>query len=62
MLSDLLGVGIGGREILTYARLFSNTKASTTPLIAAGIAYLMITLPLLQLVSYFDRRAKAGSR
>lgn len=58
----ILGVGIGGREILTYARLFSNTRASTTPLVAAGIAYLVITLPLLQLVSYFDRRAKAGSR
>ena len=58
----ILGVGIGGREILTYARLFSNTNASTTPLIAAGIAYLVITLPLLQLVSYLDRRAKAGSR
>ncbi len=58
----ILGVGIGGREILTYSRLFSNTRASTTPLVAAGIAYLVITLPLLQLVAYLDRRAKAGSR
>ena len=59
----ILGVSVGGREILTYARAFSNSLANTTPLVAAGIAYLIITLPLLQLVSYLDRRGKAaGSR
>ena len=58
----ILGVGVGGREILQYARTFSNARGSTTPLVAGGIAYLVITIPLLQLVSYLDRRAKRGTR
>lgn len=58
----VLGVGVGGREILQYARTFSNATGKTTPLVAGGIAYLVITIPLLQLVSYLDRRAKRGTR
>lgn len=58
----ILGVSVGGREILQYARTYSNATSNTTPLVAAGIAYLVITLPLLQLVSFLDRRAKAGVR
>ena len=58
----ILGVSVGGREILQYARTLQNARSNTTPLVAAGIAYLVITIPLLQLVAYLDRRAKAGSR
>ena len=58
----VLGVSIGGRELLQYARAFSNAEANTTPLIVAGVAYLIITIPLLQLVAALDRRAKAAVR
>jgi polar amino acid transport system permease protein len=58
----ILGVSVGGREILLYARTFQNARANTTPLVAGGIAYLVITIPLLQLVAYLDRRSKEGSR
>jgi len=30
--------------------------------VAGGIAYLVITLPLLQVVAWLDRRSKAGRR
>jgi polar amino acid transport system permease protein len=58
----ILGVQVGGREILQYARTFQNARSNTTPLVAGGLAYLVITIPLLQLVAYLDRRSKEGSR
>jgi polar amino acid transport system permease protein len=58
----ILGVKVGGREILTYARTLTNTRSNTTPLIVAGIAYLVITIPLLRLVGMLEKRAKGTSR
>ena len=58
----ILGVQVGGREILTYARTLTNARANTTPLIVAGIAYLVITIPLLRLVAILEQRAKGGRR
>lgn len=58
----ILGVTVGGREILTYARTLSNARTNTTPLIVAGIAYLVITIPLLRLVAVLERRAKGSDR
>ena len=59
---SVLGVEVGGRELTKFARDATNQLANTTPLIAAGICYLLITIPLLQLVAFFERRAKAGTR
>ncbi len=58
----ILGVQVGGREILTYIRAVSNSKANSTPLIVGGIAYLVITIPLLRLVAVLERRAKGPGR
>jgi polar amino acid transport system permease protein len=58
----ILGVKVGGREILTYARALTNARSNTTPLIVAGIAYLVITIPLLRLVGMLEKRAKGASR
>lgn len=58
----ILGVQVGGREILTYARTLTNARANTTPLIVAGMAYLVITIPLLRLVAVLEQRAKGGRR
>ena len=58
----ILGVTVGGREILTYARALTNARSNTTPLIVAGIAYLVITIPLLRLVGQLEKRAKGPSR
>ncbi len=58
----ILGVQVGGREILTYVRALSNATANTTPLIVGGMAYLVITLPLLRLVGMLEKRAKGPAR
>lgn len=58
----ILGVQIGGREILQYARTLTNARANTTPLVVGGLAYLVITIPLLRLVALLEQRAKGGGR
>ena len=58
----ILGVFAGGRELTQYARTFANLESNTTPYVVAGLAYLIITLPLLRIVGWLDRRAKAGAR
>ena len=56
----ILGVQVGGREILQYARTLTNARSNTTPLVVGGLAYLVITIPLLRLVALLERRAKGG--
>jgi polar amino acid transport system permease protein len=58
----ILGVQVGGREILTYVRALSNVRSNTTPLIVGGLAYLVITLPLLRLVGLLEKKAKGPAR
>jgi polar amino acid transport system permease protein len=58
----VLGTRVGGKEITKFARDFVNHSANSSPLVAAGAAYLIITLPMLQLVAWLDRRAKAAAR
>lgn len=54
----ILGTEVGGKEILKYVRDAVGRKVNTTPLVAGGIAYLIITLPLLRVVSYMERRMR----
>jgi polar amino acid transport system permease protein len=56
----VLGTRVGGKEITKFARDFVNHSANSSPLVAAGAAYLIITLPMLQLVSWLERRSKAS--
>lgn len=56
----VLGTVAGGKEILKFARDLVNTRANTSPLVAGGLAYLVITLPLLRLVSRLEGRRRAG--
>jgi polar amino acid transport system permease protein len=52
----LIGVAFADRELTTYARDEVVTTANSTPLVAAAIMYLVITLPLTQLVSALERK------
>ncbi|MDQ3757614.1 MAG: amino acid ABC transporter permease [Actinomycetota bacterium] len=54
----VLGTVAGGKEILKFARDLVNTTGNTSPLVAGGLAYLVITLPLLRLVSRLDARSR----
>ncbi len=52
----LLGLGANQRELFAIAQDASSNDASLTPLVASGILYLALTVPLTYLVSALDRR------
>ncbi len=51
-----IGVQAGDRELTTFARDVLSSTGNATPLIAAGVCYLIITLPLTQVVAGLERR------
>ena len=55
----VLGTLAGGKEILKFARDMANVSSNTTPLVAAGLVYLIITLPMIQVVGVLERRFRA---
>lgn len=55
-LLSAVGVVVGQRELTTYARDILNSEGDATPLLAAAVMYLVITLPLTQLVAWLERR------
>lgn len=54
----VLGTVAGGKEILKFSRDLVNTRANTSPLVAGGLAYLVITLPMLRLVGRLEARSR----
>jgi polar amino acid transport system permease protein len=56
-----LGTLAGGKEITKFARDFANARSNSSALVAGGIAYLIITIPLIRLVGVLERRARTGS-
>ena len=52
----LIGVAFADRELTTFARDEVVNTANSTPLVMAALMYLVITLPLTQLVSALERR------
>ncbi|MET3963136.1 polar amino acid transport system permease protein [Marmoricola sp. OAE513] len=57
-LLQVAGVGLGQEELTNFASNNLNSYGNPTPLIAAAILYLIITLPLTQLVAYLERRTQ----
>ena len=56
----VLGTLVGGKEILKFSRDFTNGTGNTSALVAGGMVYLIITIPMIRLVAQLERRAKAG--
>lgn len=56
-LAYVLGVTATSIEITKFAGDALNTHVNPTPLVVAGLTYLMITLPLSQLVHRLERRS-----
>ncbi|MBO0890286.1 MAG: amino acid ABC transporter permease [Acidothermales bacterium] len=52
----LLGLATSQYELAKFARDVLNTTASMTPLLLAGLCYLIITVPLSHLSRYLERR------
>jgi polar amino acid transport system permease protein len=58
----LLGLTGTEYELTKYGRDAMNTVQSMTPLIAAGLCYLIITIPLSYLSRYLERRTSGKSK
>ncbi len=61
-LISVLGIVVGERELTTIGRQVSNSTGNYTPLIAAALCYICVTLPLTFLVRRLEKRASAGKR
>lgn len=54
----ILGLSREGYELTKYGRDIANTNANLTPLVIAGLCYLLITLPLSMVVRRMEARQK----
>ena len=54
----VVGMQIDERELTTFGRAASTTYGNSTPYIAIAVFYLVITLPLTQLVAWLERRQR----
>uniref|UniRef100_UPI000829BD65 ABC transporter substrate-binding protein/permease n=1 Tax=Nocardia amamiensis TaxID=404578 RepID=UPI000829BD65 len=55
-----LGLLATQRELFAVGRDLNAQTGNLSPLVAAGLAYLLLTVPLTHLVNYIDRRMRAG--
>lgn len=56
----LLGLLSSQRELFSIAQDATNNTGSLSPMVAAGIFYLALTVPLTHLVNVFDNRLRQG--
>jgi polar amino acid transport system permease protein len=56
----ILGLGVGQRELFFIAQEEVARTYNSSPLIAAGLCYLSITVPLTYFVNWLDRRLREG--
>ena len=57
-----LGLVTTQRELFRIGEDASVTSANLSPLLATGLCYLLLTVPLTHLVNYVDKRLREGSR
>jgi polar amino acid transport system permease protein len=57
-----LGMLTSERELFRIGQDYGITTGNLSPLLLAGVFYLVITVPLTHIVNYLDKRFKAGRR
>jgi polar amino acid transport system permease protein len=57
-----LGLLADQRELFRIGQDEANTTGRLSPLVAAGLCYLVITVPLTHVVNYIDGRLRSGRR
>jgi polar amino acid transport system permease protein len=57
-----LGLVTSERELFRIGEDASVTAGNLSPLLATGLCYLLLTVPLTHLVNYVDKRLREGSR
>ncbi|TLF78707.1 ABC transporter substrate-binding protein/permease [Nocardia cyriacigeorgica] len=55
-----LGLLAAQRELFAVGRDLNAQTGNLSPLVAAGLVYLLLTIPLTHLVNYIDRRMRTG--
>jgi ABC-type amino acid transport system permease subunit len=58
----LLGLTAGQREMFAIAQDAATLNASLSPLVAAGLLYLAITVPMTYAVNAWERRLRDGRK
>lgn len=57
----IIGMALGERELFRVGQNISQQSGGNmSPLVAAGLCYLIITIPLTRLVNYMDKRLREG--
>jgi polar amino acid transport system permease protein len=56
----ILGLAVGERELYRIGQDMSQRVGNLSPLVAAGLVYLIITVPLTHYVNWLDRRLRTG--
>lgn len=56
----LLGLTVSQREIFSIAQQGTAETGSLAPMVAAGLCYLLIVIPLIRLVDWLDHRMREG--
>ena len=57
-----LGLVASQRELFQVGRDLNAQTGNLSPLVAAGLFYLLLTIPLTHLVNYIDNRLRRGKR
>jgi polar amino acid transport system permease protein len=57
-----LGLITSQRELFRIGQDASVSTGNLSPLVAAGLCYLVLTIPLTHLVNYIDHRLRVGTR
>lgn len=57
-LLSALGVTAGTLELTRFGRSATNDSANATPLVVAGLVYLLLTIPLTRLAALLERRGR----
>lgn len=55
-----IGLAAGERELFRVGQNIGQQTGNFSPYIAAGLVYLMLTIPLTRLVNFMDRRLREG--
>ncbi|MEJ9077885.1 ABC transporter substrate-binding protein/permease [Gordonia malaquae] len=55
-----LGLTVMQRDLFAVGKDFNAGSGNLTPLLAAGLLYLILTVPLTHLVNYIDKRLRVG--
>jgi polar amino acid transport system permease protein len=59
-LAFILGISIGDRDLFRIGQNYSQQTFNFSPLVGAGMMYLLITVPLTRLVNHLDARLHEG--